>query len=183
MGYMLCTAIMWTRSMTNFQLGEKTKVVIEQPLIADLITNTLLNQKDWTSVIQMRSVFRIDVHDKLEICKKINETNKKTYDQYFFDHKIAHFVARIQSRTTFMQRIYIHNDMFQYIINNTSLFERSMFNNYVHRVLMYYIENEPYYERHAIVYMRRLFPDTYYSETFQETYDDHESHLFDMDYD
>lgn len=170
--------------MTNHVLGEKTKAVIEQPLIAELITNNLLEQKDWMSVLNMRFVFRFEVHDdNLESCKKINESNKDTYNQYFLDHKIANYLSRIHARTTFLQRIRIHNAMFHYIIYDVDLFENSCFYDYIFDVLMRYIQYEPYYERHALVYFKILYPDTFYSQDFQETYDDHEHDLFDHDYD
>jgi hypothetical protein len=169
--------------MADDMLGGMTRMVIEQPLIADLIINTLLGQKDWMSVIHMRSVFRFDISDKFDDWKKINEANKISYKRYFFDFKIVNYITRIHSRTTFHQRIRIHNTMFQHIIHNIELFEHSCFHNHVFGVLMHYIQHEPYYERHALVYMRRLFPDTFYSEDFQDTYDDHEHELFDHEYD
>jgi len=174
-----------TRSMTRFAEGEKVKDVVQQPLVANLIVDSLLEQKDWMSVMAMRNVFHMDddmLRTKLEPWKKQNEENRYSYQRHFFDDKLARMVVRIRTVNNFQKRLKLHNDMFWYAYENMDVFEASIFYDHVFDVLMHYIRNEPFYEREGILFMRHLFPQTFYETDLMDQIDDHESMLFDDDY-
>jgi hypothetical protein len=174
-----------TRSMTRYAEGEKVKDVVQHPLVANLIVDSLLEQKDWMSVMAMRNVFRMDddmLRAKLQPWKKQNEENQYSYQRHFFDDKLARMVVRIRTVNNFNKRIKLHNDMFWYAYENLDVFEASIFYDHVFDVLMHYIRNEPFYEREGILFMRHLFPQTFYETDLMDQIDDHESMLFDDDY-
>lgn len=175
---------MLTRRAMKFANGEFINSVINQPLIADKIITILLHDNDWTSVINLLYVFRIGdcVGDKLNACKRINDTNKTIYNRLMFDTKITFFIRRIRSLSNFKKRISIHNEMFEYMISNYDLFETSSVYDHIFEVLFHYLRFEPFYERQALRYIKILYPDIFYKTDLIEVYDNHELDLFDGDY-